>query len=316
LGLAQMRPPVLAGGLLALIAGLSALTLHEYYQSEKEDWRSVAQHMAAEAGPDDAVLFYAGFVEIPYEFYMERRTDGPAPQTRSQVRPESNGSLPEGLVEQVRFTHETVWLVLSHASNGQVTDELRATLSQGYETVEETEFTKIQVVQYTDRTGLLEVGDEFIYDDQLRWVNWSWGTTLDTQATTPVLQGSNSIAVTFNRGWAAASFHGGRYFNTSPYDELRFAIHPAGDLIPTLEVALYDHADSVIGSVDPRNYARNAGNGWHLVTIPLQDLNTEERVVARIQIQEYAGEIPPTFHLDMLSFFGKDGEASPPLAGR
>jgi hypothetical protein len=53
----------------------------------------------------------------------------------------------------------------------------------------------------------------FIYDDSLRWSNWSWQTGVNPNVTSPVHAGSKSMSVTYNAAWAGLSFHNSG-FNT------------------------------------------------------------------------------------------------------
>ena len=81
-------------------------------------------------------------------------------------------------------------------------------------------------------------GSAYVYDDSLRWNNWSWQTSVNTTATSPVYAGSRSLAATYTGAWAGLALQSSG-FNTSGYNRLRFAIRPGGSL-PDITVALHD----------------------------------------------------------------------------
>ena len=75
--------------------------------------------------------------------------------------------------------------------------------------------------------GTTLAADLPIYTDSLAggWADWSWDTTRNFANTAPVHSGSDSLAVTFNSGWAGLYLHAGSAIDTSGYDQLRFWIH-------------------------------------------------------------------------------------------
>jgi hypothetical protein len=72
-GLLQLRFRLLIGvATLALIL-LNAGSLWGYYrQYEPEDWRGVAGYIATQARPGDVLLFNAGWMQIPFDYYYRR----------------------------------------------------------------------------------------------------------------------------------------------------------------------------------------------------------------------------------------------------
>jgi hypothetical protein len=144
-----------------------------------------------------------------------------------------------------------------------------------------------------------------VYDDILRWSNWSWGMSVNPNATSPVHGGSRSMAVTYNEGWAGLSFHAGS-FDTSPYTHLQFALHPNGRPLPRLHVALSNSGDDIIQEALVSSYASAADNGWHLVRVPLSALGAIDRTISRMHIQEQTGSPQPTIYLDDIRFIGAD----------
>lgn len=139
-----------------------------------------------------------------------------------------------------------------------------------------------------------------IYDDSLHWSNWSWNTKINPDATSPVLFGSESLAVTYKKAWAGLSFHKSN-FDTSPYTHLQFALRPAGASLPRVWVALHDTDDKPIKWVKLSAYATANPNGWYRIFIPLADLGGRGKI-SRVTLQDGSGSAQPTFHLDNIEF--------------
>ncbi|NLS75661.1 MAG: hypothetical protein GXY76_00235 [Chloroflexi bacterium] len=96
----RRRAAVLA--LLLLVAVASAGYARATVQ--KEQWREVAQRMAAQERPGDAVLLHAFYTEPAFSFYYAGHM-----KVWRFARPED-----ETRLMQVAQAHERVWLVLSH----------------------------------------------------------------------------------------------------------------------------------------------------------------------------------------------------------
>jgi mannosyltransferase len=72
-GLLQMRWRALIGIAMLLLVLLNAGSLWGYYRYyEPEDWRGVAGYVASEAEPGDLLLFNAGWMQIPFDYYYRR----------------------------------------------------------------------------------------------------------------------------------------------------------------------------------------------------------------------------------------------------
>jgi hypothetical protein len=176
---------------------------------------------------------------------------------------------------------------------------------------------------YIDEFGFLSQSDPFgptpptattfasVYDNSLHWDNWSWSTSVNPGATSPVLSGGNSMAVTHNAGWASLSLHLSG-FNTSSYTHLRFGINMAGQALSGLLVSLYNTSGGLITQVNPQPYASNIGGGWFMVNIPLPALGGANTTVTRVEIQNATSSARPTFYVDDMGFAGSDGGSPPP----
>ncbi len=132
-----------------------------------------------------------------------------------------------------------------------------------------------------------------IYGDALLsgWANWSWNTTLNVSATTPVKSGSRSLAATYTAPWA------GIYLRSNPavaagYDTLRFWVN-GGTGNPTIKVSFYDvNSNAVEGRV-----IQATANTWTQVDIPLAVFGASSNLWG-IVWQENTGNVQPTFYLD------------------
>ncbi len=152
--------------------------------------------------------------------------------------------------------------------------------------------------------------DHIIYGDTLAWNNWSWRTTVNTSATSPVLVGTRSMAVTYTNGWAGLSFQRTN-FDTTPYSHLRFAIRPSGSL-PRITATFHTPNNAEIRKIDIRPYASPLGAGWLLVNIPLTDLGAANTTVSRVSLQEGTGTGQPTFFIDDIRMVARSSTPPPP----
>ncbi|HZA21640.1 MAG TPA: hypothetical protein VFA32_03405, partial [Dehalococcoidia bacterium] len=152
LGLTYVKARVLSLGLLALILVSSVSSLYSYYESEKSDWRGVVQYIASHASPDDAVLFYAGYSRLVYDYYTRQLPAEPTPEVVFPVDGlhDPDGPPPDGLLTRLSAQHARTWLVLHHdqLSHPGISEDIQNTLSAGYREVEEQRFTGIRVVRY------------------------------------------------------------------------------------------------------------------------------------------------------------------------
>ena len=135
-----------------------------------------------------------------------------------------------------------------------------------------------------------------IYTDGLAdgWANWSWDTTVDFDNSTPVHNGTASLAATYLAGWAGLYLHSGSNIDTSPYDTLRFWIHGGGSGGHQLRVMLADGSNNLL---DTSVAVTSQANTWTLVEIPLGDLG-DPPVISGLAWQDTSGAAQPVFYLD------------------
>jgi mannosyltransferase len=155
LGLTRLRPPFLSMGLLALILALSVSSLPSYYRADKEEWRGVTQYLVTYASPADAVLFYAGYTRMGYDYYLARFATGPTPEVVFPIDGlhDPDGPPPDGLVDSLSSRYGNTWLVLSHDQFSHlgmdiISEDIQARLAAGYNAVEEHRFKRVRVVRY------------------------------------------------------------------------------------------------------------------------------------------------------------------------
>jgi 4-amino-4-deoxy-L-arabinose transferase-like glycosyltransferase len=120
-GLLQLRfRPLIAIVALAL-ALLNSGSLVGYYRNyEPEDWRSVAGHVASQMQPGDVLLFNAGWMQIPFDYYY-RRVGAPTEEhgvpadmfERGILEPKMTAADTERLAALIDG-RPRVWLLYSH----------------------------------------------------------------------------------------------------------------------------------------------------------------------------------------------------------
>jgi hypothetical protein len=120
-GLLQLRWRPLVGVATLLLVLLNASSLWSYYRFyEPEDWRGVAGYVASEAQPGDLLLFNAGWMQIPFDYYY-RRVGAPLQEhglpadlfDRGILEPKMTRSdIPH--LDELVAGRRRVWLMYSH----------------------------------------------------------------------------------------------------------------------------------------------------------------------------------------------------------
>ena len=112
------RVPLFSTALVVLVIAFSTRGVYGYYSEfEKEDWRGVANFLASEARPGDAIIFYQPQVDKHFDFYYDRSPNNP-PQLKSLVRaarhsdPMYSGD-PSTVSQLLPAQNERVWLIIS-----------------------------------------------------------------------------------------------------------------------------------------------------------------------------------------------------------
>lgn len=164
-GLALLRMRSLVAALM-LVGVVSAVLLVRWYaHGESQDWRSATHYVAGSARQGDAAVFFAPYMRIPFDYYLERSGPASAERRLDPVFPDKGWAASSS--DLGRFTpvdarrvdrrlagHPSAWLIESNGEIGGRSDPelvtLRKLLSGRYARVRERRFTGI-VVQHFDQ---------------------------------------------------------------------------------------------------------------------------------------------------------------------
>lgn len=146
-----------------------------------------------------------------------------------------------------------------------------------------------------------------VYDDVLRsgWDDWSWDVTVNLAATSPVYQGTKSIAATYTGAWGGVYLRHGSGVGTNGLTKLEFYVHGGTAGGQDLDVQLGD-TGAWRTKVGLNGYVTGgsvAAGTWRKVSIPLSALGiTTSYPVIKLVIQDGAGTPQPTFYVDQIRF--------------
>ena len=144
----------------------------------------------------------------------------------------------------------------------------------------------------------LPLAIKIIYDDVLGagWEDWSWDATVDFANSSPIQNGFNSMAVTYDAAWAGLYLHSNADINPSDYTTLKFWLYGSPSGANDIKVQLYDENENEAG--DAMNITSTPG-AWTLFEIPLADFNFPGgSQISGIVWQERSGAMQPTFYMD------------------
>jgi mannosyltransferase len=135
--------------LIALILYLSVSGLRGYWGTQrKPDWRNAVGYFNQMAKPNDLVLFYPSFSQVPFDYYLRHSdvTKEPVPDLNPEVTPDKLGELLRAKLKG----HERVWLVL-HSLENESTVFLKKQLGEMYNLRAEEILPGIEVHLYEGR---------------------------------------------------------------------------------------------------------------------------------------------------------------------
>lgn len=152
---------------------------------------------------------------------------------------------------------------------------------------------------------IANAGDLIIYGDSLAdgWQNWSWDSTVDVAGTSPVHDGTHSIAVTYSGGWGALYLHRSSAIDLSGYERLNFWIHGGSAGNQQLRLVVNGDGDNVAAITAQ-------ANGWTQATIALSALGNPSSL-SDIYWQDTTGNGQNTFHLDDIRLIARAGPPPP-----
>lgn len=146
------------------------------------------------------------------------------------------------------------------------------------------------------------------------WKDWSWKSTVNPAAVTPVHQGTTALAAKYDEAWAGLYLHTDETISHRDFDLLRFWINGGSGGEQALRVVLADQ-DSIFME---ESVAVTAPQGeWQLVEISLAELGEPLRI-SGIAWQDTAGSAQAEFYLDNIAFVDLDlapTPTPPPLPG-
>ena len=148
---------------LFLFGTLAGLGVWNYYaEFAKEDWDEVALFVAAEAEPEELLLFHASWAVLPFDYYYVEKLVGDAPNllkygipadlfdAGALEPPMTEADVPRvmGLIEG----RDTFWLVYSHWWYTDPDGLLLKVLDGEFDVVEDREWPGIRVMRYARET--------------------------------------------------------------------------------------------------------------------------------------------------------------------
>lgn len=123
---------------------LTVFSLKDYYYSPahwRQDWRGLAEHVAAEAGPGDTVLFYNFYTSLAFLHYLEQQPEQPSVQylyvleERFQALDVKRRRL-HLLLDGLAADQQRIWLVDYHGYMDDPYDDVRSGLqARGYQRI-------------------------------------------------------------------------------------------------------------------------------------------------------------------------------------
>jgi len=151
-------------------------------------------------------------------------------------------------------------------------------------------------------------GDVEVYGDALAagWQDWSWSTSRDYAATSPVHSGVHSLAVTHTVAWGGLYLHAASPLPGTDYEAVRFWVHGGSTGGQAVVLALYDQAGGVAGSLTLPLLATT----WSEVEVPLSALGSPSAIGGLVW-QDGSGGNQPTYFLDDVVVVARTGPPPP-----
>jgi mannosyltransferase len=164
-GITRLRRGALMVPALLFVLILSLPGTAGYYKQDldiqRDDWRAATHYLLNHAQPGDALLFHVPMGRMPYEFYhsTQANASGPAvvlyPSHGDRLTFLDFVEKPNDVaIERLLPQHTRAWLVLTYAETPSGlpdarTIELTKLLGSTYSTVEQHDFTGIEILLYS-----------------------------------------------------------------------------------------------------------------------------------------------------------------------
>ena len=151
--------------------------------------------------------------------------------------------------------------------------------------------------------------DTPVYDDGLAtgWDSWSWNTTVNFSAASPVRSGTKSLSVTYTAAWAGLYLHADPAIDLTGYDHLTFWVHGGNSGNQQFCVVANNDGNNTFSITAPPNV-------WVKVDVPLSTLGTPS-ILSDLYWQDTTGGPQPTFYLDDITLVARSGPPPPPITG-
>ncbi len=138
-----------------------------------------------------------------------------------------------------------------------------------------------------------------IYQESLAtdWIDWSWDSAVNFNATDKPFTGAKSMKVTSLAGWSGVYLRKGTAVDTTPFSKIRFQIYT-----PNAARTFSFFVQSVDGGpASPDVMVETAANQWTSVTIDLLSLG-DPAAVKLITLQQFSSTAIGDFWIDELTF--------------
>lgn len=152
-------------------------------------------------------------------------------------------------------------------------------------------------------------GDVEVYVDALAagWQDWSWGTSRDYAATSPVHSGAHSLAVTHTAAWGGLYLHAATPLPGTDYEAVRFWVHGGSTGGQSVVLALVDQSGGVSGT----HALAPLVPSWNEVEVALADLGNPAGIGGLVW-QDGSGGPQSTYYLDEVVVVERTGPPPPP----
>ncbi len=150
-----------------------------------------------------------------------------------------------------------------------------------------------------------------IFDDALApgWNNWSWGSYVDFNLSSPVQSGTNSLGF-YPAAWGGLYLHSGNPVDTTPYTGLTFALNTVYQN-QKFQVTIYGLDNKPLGSASLDKFGGDPPVGsWKVYTIPLSALNASNKQISGIVLQNSAN-YSELVYADYLALVTQNDSAAP-----
>lgn len=205
--------------------------------------------------------------------------------------------------QNVTITTTTTGATIRYTTDGSIPSSTHGTIYTGPVAVSAS--MTLMAIAYKDgmaaspvASGAYTIGAQppvYVYQDALAsgWQDWSWDTTRSFANTSPVRNGTNSIAVTYTAGWAGLSLNNSTPLSTAGYSSIKFWVHGGTGSNKSLWV----YVEPAAATPNPTYAFTATANTWTEITVPLAALGNPTSF-GRITFQNASGSAQPTIYLD------------------